>query len=355
MASKLRFGVAGTGSFTRRVVVPGLKASGRAEVVALYGRTPLRVEELAVEAGIPERHASFESMLASDSIDAVAVCSPNFLHAPMAKAALEAGKLVLSEKPLGIDASETLELVKAARRTGLGTAVNFTYRSMPAFALAKEMIDAGEMGTIVSGWFDYSQANWANPEMPLDWHMQDRESGGGALADLGSHAIDLMRWLVGEVTAVCGATAIVHHARPIAGGGRGAPTASETATFICDSGEGRLFAFHLSKLAWGHANQLAAMLSGTRGSLRLFHERGREITLEVASSGEQEFKKVEIPEERRVAFADFPGHHMRNAIRGMLGESEFATFEDGHAAQRVIDAVRRSQAERAWGPVETDL
>ncbi len=351
----MKFGVAGTGSFTTRVVIPGLNASGLASVVALFGRTRERVAETASEYQIPNEFDSYEKMLELEELGAVAVCTPNFLHAPMAEAALSAGKAVLLEKPLGLNSSETLRLAKRAAALGIGTAVNFTYRSMPPFVLAGEMIRAGEIGELISGSINYCQANWADPSLPLDWRMKAEHSGRGALADLGSHVIDLLLWYGGDVQAVAGADSIASGPRPVDGGADAAPTASDNSAFICDLGGGRLFAFHLTKLAWGHGNQINITLVGTRGSLRLFHERGQEITVEVARSGEYEFTKVEIPPERQVAFPDFPAHHMRQVVRSLSGDAKFATFEDGHRAQCVIDAVGQSNSERRWVPVEMGL
>ena len=337
------------------MIIPGLNASGIASVVALFGRTPERVADTAREHLIPNRFDSYERMLELEGLDAVAVCTPDFLHAPMAGAALASGRAVLSEKPLGVNSSETRRLARRAAELGIGTAVNFTYRSMAAFALAREMIHSGEIGELISGNIDYCQSNWADPALPLDWRMSAEHSGAGALADLGSHVIDLLLWYGGDVELVAGADSIVSGPRPAGGGGGAQPTASDNAAFVCDLGGGRLFAFHLTKLAWGHANQINIKLVGSRGAIRLFHERGREVTIAVARPGENEFSKVEIPRERQVSYSDFPAHHMRQAVRGLLGDAEFATFEDGHRAQCVIDAVARSRVERTWTPVDMRL
>ncbi len=355
MPSELRIGVAGTGSFTSRVLIPGLSASGAARVVALYARNPDRVAETARENNIPHQFDTFEAMLELEGLQAVAVCTPNYQHVPMASAAIAAGKAVLSEKPLGVNSTETLAVVRQAAAAGVLTAVNFTYRSMPAFMLAKEMIQAGEIGELISGIVNYGQANWADPMTPLDWRMTSDAAGAGALADLGSHVIDLLFWYGGDVVAVAGADFIASDPRPVDLGPKAAPTASDTAAFVCDIGGGRVFSFHLTKLAWGHANQIYMTLVGTRGSLRLFHERGEEITLEVARPGEFRFTQVEIPSELRVEFAEFPAFHMGRVSRALLGEAEFATFADGHRAQCVIDAIRRSRREGRWIQIEAGI
>ena len=108
----LRFAVAGTGSFAARVIIPGLNASGIASVMALFGRTPERVADTAREHGIPNRFESYEEMLELEGLDAVAVCTPDFLHAQMAEAALASGRVVLSEKPLGMNSVETRRLAR---------------------------------------------------------------------------------------------------------------------------------------------------------------------------------------------------------------------------------------------------
>ena len=204
----------------------------------------------------------------------MAVCTPDFLHAPMAEAALESGRAVLSEKPLGMNSVQTKRLARRAAELGIGTAVNFTYRSMPPFALAKEIIDSGEIGELISGNFDYSQSNWAIPSTPLDWRMSAAHSAGGALGDLGSHVIDLLLWYGGDIEQVAGADSIISGPRPDRRAST-APTASDNAAFVCDLGGGRLFTFHLTKLAWGHANQINVKLVGSRGRYACFTSGAR--------------------------------------------------------------------------------
>ena len=261
----MKFGVAGTGSFTDRVVIPGINASGLASVVALFGRTPERVAKMAEDHRIPNEFDSYEKMLELEDLDAVAVCTPNFLHVPMADAALSAGKAVLSEKPLGLDSSETLRLARRAAALGIGNAVNFTYRSMPPFVLAGEMIRAGEIGELISGSINYCQANWADPSLPLDWRMSAKHSGRGALADLGSHAIDLLLCYGGDVESVAGADSIASGPRPVDSEGTAVPTASDSSAFICDLGGGGAFLPSISPSWRGGTATRSALRSWERG------------------------------------------------------------------------------------------
>src|SRR5437764_15042734 len=125
----LRVAMAGVGSFSQRVLIPGLVACPEAEVVALFGPTSAKTAQIAQQRGVPRVYAEYERMLDETQPDAVVVATPNDVHYPMVMAALRREVAVCCEKPLGISLEQAEEMARAARQAGVRTAVNFTYRS----------------------------------------------------------------------------------------------------------------------------------------------------------------------------------------------------------------------------------
>ena len=141
-------------------------------------------------------------------------CAPNHLHLEPCLAAIRAGKHVFCEKPLGRSAAEARELRDAAARAGVVHMVGFNYRFLPAVQLARRLIDEGRLGRIHHFRARFADASFLDPDAPFTWHQDAEAAGSNALLDLGSHLIDLARYLVGEPSAVSGAVATFTADRP---------------------------------------------------------------------------------------------------------------------------------------------
>jgi Predicted dehydrogenases and related proteins len=133
----------------------------------------------------------------------VDICTPNDSHAEIAIAAARAGKAILCEKPLARNSAEAQRMVDAVKRSRVPNMVCFNYRRLPAVALAKEMIDAGEIGDRIYHLRARYAQDWIVDEnFPMVWRLQSKVAGSGALGDIGAHIIDLARFLVGEIACV---------------------------------------------------------------------------------------------------------------------------------------------------------
>ena len=186
----LRWGILSTADIGMQKVTPAIQRAADCEVVAIASRDGARARAAAKELGIPAAYASYEELLVADDVDAVYVPLPNDLHAPWTIAAVEAGKHVLCEKPLGMDAVEARSMADAAAAAGVTLAEAFMYRHHPTWVDAVRLVREGVIGELraVQSWFSYFNDDPTNIR-------NHPEHGGGALMDIGSYCINLSRWL----------------------------------------------------------------------------------------------------------------------------------------------------------------
>ncbi len=211
MARKsLRIGLVGVGAAAQINHIPALKRTEDVEIVALCDRDPEKTARVAQKFGIPRCYGRIEELLSDDEVDAVDLCTPNFLHAPMATAALEAGKHVLCERPLARSADEASAMVRAARKADRVLMCAVQHRFRPDAQLLRTFVAKGDLGEIF-----YAKAGWLRQRTEWDsdeWRRQKRESGGGVVLDLGFQMLDQALWILGgpKVESV---TASVHRSK----------------------------------------------------------------------------------------------------------------------------------------------
>ena len=351
--SRLKVAVAGVGSFTQRVLLPGLLACPDAEVVALFGPTAEKTQKIAAELGVPTAYSDYERMLDESKPEAVVIATPNDVHAPMTHAAIKRGLHVFCEKPLGLTVAEAEAMTRAAQEAGVRTAVNFTYRSTNPMRHVKRLIEEGALGTPYHFVISFWQSIRAGPSVPLAYRML-RERGGGALMDVGVHMFDLLRWYFGELEAVCGGTHIAIADRPDGAGGRGTVTADDTATFIVRLGGGALGTVQVSQVTSGRQNYRRIELFGSNGAISMEEDRTFGPEVRVARLAEPGFSLATPTDDLNVSFDDFPRFHMSRIVRALRGESdEWPTFADGLEAQRAVAAVDESQRAGTWIELKT--
>jgi predicted dehydrogenase len=206
----LRIGLVGVGAAAQINHIPALKRLEGVEIAALCDRDPEKASRVAQKFGIPTAHARFDDLLADDSIDAVDLCTPNFLHAPMASAALEAGKHVLCERPLARSADEASAMIRAAKKADRVLMCALQHRFRADAQLLRKFVDKGDLGELF-----FAKAGWLRQRTEWDsdeWRRQKRESGGGVVLDLGFQMLDLSLWIMGH-PPVESVTASVHRSR----------------------------------------------------------------------------------------------------------------------------------------------
>jgi predicted dehydrogenase len=303
-----------------------------------------------------------------DEVDVLYNLTPNNLHAEPSIAALEADVPVLCEKPLAPTLEGAEEMADAELRTDADAATAFNYRFVPAIQYARNLIADGAIGEIHHFRGHYLQDWLVDPEAPWSWRNDAEMAGSGALGDLGSHTVDLAHFLLGDaaggIERVSGHLQTFVDERPVEG-------KDETRDVTVDDAYSAQLAFEngamgtveASRVATGHKNANTIEIEGTKGALKFDLERLNE--LELLTEGDRGFQQVLVTDEDD-PYVDHwwpPGHvigwehtfvHENYEFLSAVDEGgEFEpSFEDGLAAQRVIDAIQSSDASGEWVDIE---
>jgi len=366
MERPTRVGVIGTGWWADLEHLPGLRSRPDVEVVALCGRDLGRAKALAGKHHVTNVYTDWQEMIARAEMDALVICTPNVLHRPQALAALSRGLHVICEKPLAMNLAEAREMVAAARVARCRTLTFFTHRTIAAATYIKQLIENGFLGNPSLVIAQYFSASHLDPNRPIVWRMLKDQAGSGALGDIGSHVIDLVRWWLGDFARVCGTLRTFVSDRPRAVGAveRAAVTADDAAVFQADLACGAQAVFMASKTAAGRSNYQRVELHGSRGSLIYETEPGFDPTWEgrvyAGWAGAFGVNPLAIPAELSAGLATEDPQANRNeafrrltdpffaAVRGQAGIEVRPDFVDGAAVQAVLDAVSEASASRGW-------
>ncbi|WP_069166020.1 Gfo/Idh/MocA family protein [Nocardia altamirensis] len=333
--------------------------------VALAGRDAGKAATAAGRLGWASSVDDWRKLLDRDDVDLIDICTPGDSHAEIAIAALDAGKHVLCEKPMANTVAEAEAMAAAAEQAavrGVRSMVGFSYRRVPALALARNLVAQGRIGAIRHVRAVYLQDWLADPGAPLSWRLDRRRAGSGALGDIGAHIIDATQFVTGE--AVTGVSALLDTfvtERPLPDGpGHGAVTVDDAALFLGRLSGGGLASFEASRVATGRKNALRLELNGTHGSLAFDLEAMNELWFHDHTEGPQTagFRRILVTEpEHPYTGAWWPAGHglgydhaFTNEVADLViaiaaGKDPSPSFADGLAVQRVLDAVEVSAAD----------
>ncbi len=363
--SKVGVGVIGTGGISSQVHLPGLRLSPQAEIVALCDNNNERLQQRAKEYEVAHTFLAYEDLLQDPAVDAVVIATPTLFHAPIAFAAISAGKHVLVEKQLGMTYAETVQMYTAAKSAGIRHMTAFTYRFVPAMRYLKHLVSQGTIGLPrhlrIARIQDF-------PEVDLGWRQQQSQAGSGEVGDMGAHRIDFCHDVIGPIARVVSVTRTFAPQRT---GRDGKPVSADVedfAVFLADfadgvgTEQGVTASFDLSKVAKGRGKGGKGLdefeVYGTEGTL-IYHLHHPHEILIGRPNGTLE--TVQVPRE----FLTYPGSP-RDPLVGeptttfrydqdiafiqsiVNGHSDIPTFYDGMRCQAVIDAVLQSAQERRW-------
>jgi predicted dehydrogenase len=358
MIERIRTAVIGTSWWADGAHLPGLRSRPDVDVVALCGRSPERLAELAAKFDVPHTFTDYPRMLAEARPEVVVVLAPNHAHAPMTLAALEAGAHVICEKPLALDAAEAEHMLARAEELRRRHLTVFTYRGMPGPRFVRQLLDSGYVGRLHHAQASYLQGSWLDPNRPASWKTSHAESGSGVLGDLGAHVIDMFQWWFGPIVRAAGSLATFVTERPRAGGGRARVETDDAAAFVAEFANGGQATAQLSRVAPQRHNYQRFELYGSAGTLIYEYDQPMAHVGRVfgARAGEGDPQLLPMPGELSAGFA---GQDTFPAVYRALTDSFFASlrhagpnpspsFADGLAAQKVIDAVARSAHTRKW-------
>ncbi len=356
MADTVRVAVIGTGIGVEHVramqQVPG------ASVVGVGSARQERAQRVARENDVPRASADYHDFL-DDDVDALVITTPQALHLPITRDALAAGKHVLCEKPLGITMAEAREMVRLADATNCVHMVNHHQRFGAAFLGMKQQVDAGYLGTptLSDGRFTHNPADYLRAGLWSDskatWFTDDTQGGGILAGSAGPHLIDMLCWMLGDVEAVCGVTAVTVPEITLADGSVARDiTAPDGFLHVLRFASGALATIRGIPAAYSGHGGLALELNGTTGALRVGGamddvNRG----LRGATKGTDHIEELPVPDAPwdRVGIATA----FIEAIRSG-GPSPAPNFHDGLRVQAIITALQEAAARRAWVAVERE-
>jgi predicted dehydrogenase len=332
----------------------------------ICGRKAEAVQKAAGELGWESSATDWRQLIEDPELDIVDVVTPNDTHRDICVAAATAGKAILCEKPLALNVAECKEMLAAARKARVVHMVCHNYRRIPAIALAKQMIERGELGDRIYHYRARYAQDWiAAPDFPLVWRLQSKIAGSGAHGDINAHIIDLARYLVGEFREVSATMETFVKARPLESGSakRGKVTVDDAVTTIGRFRNGALANLEATRFAHGRKNSITLEVNGSAGSLVFDFEEMNRLRFYDAREPEDRrgFRDILVTEARHPFIENWwpPGHligyehtfvhTIADFLRAVVaGESAQPTFEDGLRNQRVLEAMSTSARSKQW-------
>jgi predicted dehydrogenase len=380
--NEIKAGVVGVG-FIGVAHVEALRRLG-VEVVGLVGSTPERARTKADAIGLDRVYDSVEAMASAPDIDVIHIASPNYAHADQVRTALDAGKHVVCEKPLALDSADTADLVARADASGRVNAVCFNIRFYPANHQAMAMVAAGEIGEprFITG--SYHQ-DWLLLETDWNWRLQPEEAGAlRAVADIGSHWLDLTRFISGRrvVEVMADLHTLVPVRRHPAGPVETFSTVSddielETEEMSSDDAAGILLRFEdgargavtISQVSAGQKNSLRYEIAGSESALRWFSAEPDDLFIGHRGRPNEMLNRdpgLYSPDAAKLVA--YPGGHVEgfpDTFRALFSRvyadvangapadrPDYPTFADGHDAVLVTDAIAESHKTRRWTAIQ---
>ena len=327
------------------------------KLVALAGRNEEALAEQARRFGYERYTTDWRDLVTDPRIQLFDNGGPNDLHAEPTIAAAEAGKHVLCEKPLGRTAEESYEIWRRVAATGMTHMCGFNYRFVPAIRLARELVEAGELGELRHFRVAYLKDSGVGPARTT-WKYDRTAAGSGALGDLASHAVDLARYLAGEIVAVSAVVRTLMPDRDV----------DDCVEAVIELDSGAVGTLEATRLAQGRRNALRLELNGSKGSIAFDLERMNELQV-FRDDGDRArgFRQVLVSERDHpfwqhwwppghvVGWAETFVHELGHLMSSIADDCDVgphgATFADGYRAAEICDAMLRSSEEGVRAPI----
>lgn len=343
---------------------PGIPAP---RLVAVADMNAGAAAKAAHQYGFETSTGNWKAVIANPAIHVVSITTPNSMHKEMALAAIEAGKHVHCEKPLSPTLSDSFEMLKAAEAKGVITQVGFNYIKNPLLKLARDMVQAGELGEITGFRGIHAEDYMHDPGDPWTWRI-DPSGGPGVIADLGSHIIGMARFLLGGIAEVNADVRTVIKKRPVARGAKDTKPVEvdDVARILVNFERGCGGTIEANWIQTGRKMQLGFELTGGKGSLVFTQERLNELWYYRAGGEPRHmgFTKIEAGPQHapyggfcvagghQLGFNDLKTIEMAEFLGGIAaGKSAGPDFREACEIQRVVEAAIASSASRSWQKV----
>jgi len=375
---RLKTAIVGTG-FMGKVHAEGIRRLGNVDIVAVAASSDAKAKEFADALGIPHATGDYPSLLTDASLDAVHILTPNALHYPMVKAALQAGKNVLCEKPFTMTSAEAKELLDLAESKKLVHCIEHNLRYYPVVQQIRQMREAGDLGEILIVQGTYSQ-DWLLYDTDWNWRLDSKENGAlRAMGDIGSHWMDMIQHLTGlKISSVCADLQIFHKTRKRPKGSvetfsgktlspdQYTEVSVDTDDFgavLLRLGERARGVFTVSQMSAGCKNRFSFEIFGTKSGAAWNQERPDELWIGHRNSPNQILvKDPSLLYPKAAAFADLPGGHSEGyddthkqtfkhfyaRVADPSAPVEYPTFADGLLGMQLLEKVHQSAKKQAW-------
>jgi predicted dehydrogenase len=340
----------------------------RPRLIALCGRTEEALAEAARRFGFETYYTDWKALVKDKRIHLVDNCLPNNLHSEPCIAAVEAGKNVICEKPLAGTVREARAMYEAAEKAGVKHMTAFNYRFVPALRLARNLIEEGYIGKILQFRAVYLQEWIMDPSFPLVWRLMKSVAGSGALGDLGAHIVDLARFLVGDVTSICGLTETFIKERQLPDNPekKGKVDVDDMFIAMVRFKNNAVGSLESSRFCAGRKNYQRVEVHGTEGSISFNLERLNE--LDVYSKKDQDdrmgFRNILVtesvhpfiehwwPHGHIIGWEHTFAHEIHHLIDCIVNDKSVAplgaTFYDGFKCQEILSAIEESSEKSRW-------
>jgi predicted dehydrogenase len=333
-------------------------------LTAICGRDRSGVEQAADRFGWQDVETDWRQLVRREDIDLIDICTSNELHSEIALAAIAQGKHVVCEKPLALGAEAAHRMLQEAERARIRHMVVFNYRFVPAIRLARQLIDAGELGEIYQFIGTFQQDWLASQDFTMTWRLRQESAGSGALGDLGAHIIDLGRFLIGEIDRVVGSTHTFVPTRRNDAGQDEAVTVDDAFEALVRFANGASGVLQASRVASGQKTRNRFEIYGSRGGLQFDFQNMNELRFFTASDppGVRGFRTITatVPDVHPYAAHWWgAGHvigfehtftHLVDELLSAFDENRAASpsLHDGAVCQDVLDAIACSVREERW-------
>jgi len=350
----------------------------------VFGQPEENPQGFAENWGWQNAATDWKTVIKSPDIGLVDVVTPNYMHAPVAVAAVEAGKPCSCEKPLAGTLADARRMMEAAKRANVKTFVWFNYRRCPAVALAHQLVKDGKLGQIRHVRATYLQ-DWADESIPLLWRFEKEPAGSGAHGDLNAHIIDMTRFVTGqEITEIAGAIAetFIKQRKKLTGTGgetlgagkaaeeMGDVTVDDTVLFLARFSNGAVGSYEAARQATGNQNRNTFEINGTKGALKFDFERMNELeyydatlpravqgwtTIMCTHGADHPYVANWWPDAHIIGYEHCFTNEAFDIMKVLAGEQPtvpIPDFEDAYQTQRVLEASLISANEKR--PVKLD-
>lgn len=343
----LKIGIIGLGGISNKHIAE-LKNARDGKITAICDIDEKKLKEKGDELDIPpeRRFTDYRDLIECPEVDAVEICTPNYLHVQMATDVINAGKPVNVEKPLSCTMDDVHLVTEALEKNPQPNMMCFSYRFFPAVRFAKYILEQGLIGDITTVNVEYLKSSAYWPGRRLEWRFDKEKSGTGVIGDLGVHLIDMIRYLVGDIKSVTARKGIVVKERKKLDSEEYAPvTTDDYCMVIADIEGGATASFNITRCAHGHANTIKYDIFGTNGVIS-FNLNDPSVLgicigdIDIKTCG---VRTVKVPTE-------FYASQEQTFIDIALGRCKEASADiyEGVASQKILEAIDEAAKNSTW-------